>query len=75
MEKKRGENDWMGRDAEFAAQAVCALLGAFDVSSGAAAITGAAVVKSKIAWSVEAPPSPESTNLAMDVMEQNELRT
>lgn len=60
----------MGRDAEFAAQAVCALLGAFDASSGAAAITGAVVVKLKIAWSVEAPPSPESTNLAMDVMEQ-----
>lgn len=65
----------MGRDAEFVAQAVCALLGAFDASSGAAAITDAAVVKSKIAWSVEAPPSPESTNLAMDVMERNDQRT
>ncbi|UJB72217.1 hypothetical protein HRE53_06860 [Acaryochloris sp. 'Moss Beach'] len=47
------------------------MLGAFDASSGAAAITGAAVVKSKIAWSVEAPPSPESTNWAIDVMERN----
>ena len=62
----------MGRDAEFAAQAVCALLGAFDASSGAVAIIDAAVVKSKIAWSVEAPPSPESTKLAMDVMERDE---